>query len=102
MVNMNLLWRRILLTGVSVAAAAALNAQPKPTVEFDVASIKPNKSTSRGSSINDSRGMWRATNVTVRSLLINAFDVLPEQIVGAPSWTESDAFDIEAKADFDP
>ena len=81
--------------------APYLAAQPVAPVEFDVVSIKPNKSGDNHSGTHDGHGTWRATNTTVKSILIRAFGVLPEQIVGAPAWVDSDAFDIEAKAEYD-
>jgi uncharacterized protein (TIGR03435 family) len=39
-----------------------------------------------------------ARQETVHSLIINAYGVLPYQIVGGPDWVKSDRFDIDAKA----
>ena len=83
--------------------AFQLPAQQRPSaVEFEVASIKPNKSNSNSSGIHNNDGSWRAENNTVKSLIVNAFDVLPEQITGAPAWIDSERFDIQAKYDKDP
>ena len=80
--------------------ALGLWAQPQqPAPEFDVISIKANKSAGTGGSTRSGRGLYRATNVTVKSIVMNAFDLLPDQLVGAPSWVESERFDIEAKSD---
>ena len=88
---------------VSLTFASQAGAQPPPApVEFEVASVKPNKSNSTSSGINTSKGLWRATNITVKNLLINAFEILPEQVVSAPSWIDSDRFDMEGKFEEDP
>ena len=79
-----------------------LGAQTLAAQEFEVASIKPNKSSGNNSGIHNSNGLWRANNITVKSLMINAFEVLPEQIAGAPSWIDSENFDIEARYETDP
>jgi uncharacterized protein (TIGR03435 family) len=71
-------------------------------VEFDVVSVKPNKSNSDESGTSGHKGLWRATNVTVKNLIQNAYQVLPDQIVGAPAWIDSDRFDIEGKYEEDP
>ena len=85
-----------------VPMAALLSAQQQPAkVEFDVASIKPNKSDSNSSSMNDSDGYWRCVNTSVKSIFLNAFDVLPEQIVNAPAWVDSERFDIQARYEKD-
>ena len=85
-----------------VLAGLRLCAQTPAAAEFEVASIKPNKSASGGVSIHHSDGLWRATNISVKTLLQNAYDVLPEQVQGAPTWIESERFDIEAKFEVNP
>src|SRR5262245_15090674 len=83
-------------------AAVTMNgqtAQPS-NPQFEVASIKPNKS-------GDGRvmlgvqpgGRFTATNVPLRLLIRNAYQLQDFQIVGAPSWIASDRFDIVAKAE---
>jgi uncharacterized protein (TIGR03435 family) len=74
----------------------AAPAQP----QFEVASIKANKS-------GDGRvmlgfqpgGRFNATNVTLRLLIRNAYQLQDFQIVGGPSWMTDDHFDIVAKAE---
>ena len=73
-----------------------LAAPQSSAVAFDVISIKPNKNDSAGQSIGGDGGGWRATNVTAKDVILNAYEILPEQIVGAPSWFDSDRFDIQA------
>ena len=76
-----------------------VGAQTPATPAFEVASVKPNKS-------GDGRvmfglqpgGRFNATNVTLRMLLRQAFNVQESQIVGGPDWMTSDRFDIVAKA----
>jgi uncharacterized protein (TIGR03435 family) len=79
-----------------------LVAQQPASVEFEVVSVKPNKSTYDGMRIDGDNGMWRATNITPKSLIINAYEILPDQIVGAPAWIDSEHFDIEGKYQEDP
>lgn len=43
-------------------------------------------------------GRFNATNVTMRMLLRQAFNVQEFQIVGGPDWMTSDRFDVVAKA----
>src|SRR6188508_2982567 len=72
------------------------SAQPNP--QFEVASIKPNKS-------GDGRvmlgvqpgGRFTATNVPLRLLIRNAYQLQDFQIVGGPSWIADERFDIVAK-----
>jgi uncharacterized protein (TIGR03435 family) len=77
-----------------------------PTPRFDVASIKSYKSDhigwQYGYSITDPpyEGIFQATDVTVRKLVEMAYGVQHSWLIqGAPSWLNSEAFDIQAKAD---
>jgi uncharacterized protein (TIGR03435 family) len=73
-----------------------LSAQQPP--QFDVASVKPNKSADNRVMIGmQPGGRFTATNVSARQLITNAYRVQPFQIVGGPSWIETDRFDIAAK-----
>jgi uncharacterized protein (TIGR03435 family) len=78
----------------------ATQSQPSSTerLTFDAASIKPAKPGNMGSQIRDQPGgRFTATNMSLKTLMTLAFNVQPFQIVGSPSWLESDRYDIEAK-----
>ena len=75
---------------------------PQAAPVFDVAAIRVNKTDLSGhshiiSSPYDSH--FRATNVSLKSLLQWAFVIPDTRIVGGPSWLGSTKFDIGAKAD---
>ena len=83
--------------------ASALSAQvvksdgPKP--QFEVATVRPNKSGESGASLGPRPGgRLNGTNQTARNLIRNAFNVQPYQLIGGPDWMDSDRFDIVAKA----
>ncbi len=84
---------------IGVLFDPSLRAQTPPNTAFEVASVKPNKS-------GDGRvmlgmqpgGRFNATNVPLRLLLRQAFNVQDFQIVGGPDWLGSDRFDVVAKA----
>ena len=72
---------------------------PAARPEFEVASIKPNTSGTRMvriSGVGTSR--FVATNVTVRMLIAFAYDLKNFQISGGTTATDSDRYDVEAKA----
>ena len=77
----------------------SLTAQAPAGQAFEVASVKPNKS-------GDGRvmlglqpgGRFTATNIPLRMLVRQAFNVQDFQIVGGPDWMQSDRFDVIAKA----
>jgi len=76
------------------AQAPASGGQAEP--QFEVASVKPNNSGSgRSSSSMPTAGTYRAVNLSLHELLIDAFGVRAFQIAGAPDWSER--FDIQAK-----
>jgi uncharacterized protein (TIGR03435 family) len=96
------------LSALAVALAipmrtAAIGAQPPqtaaPAPAFEVASIKPNNSGDGRVMLGNQPGRFTATNVTLRMLIRNAYQLQDFQISGGPSWLNSDHFDIVAKID---
>ena len=66
---------------------------------FDVASIKRNESQeARSQLILEPTGRVTATNVSLRTVLKNIYHTQDFQIVGGPSWIDSQRFDIAAIA----
>ena len=64
---------------------------------FEVASVKPNKSGDRGSRIGMSpNGRFTATNVTLKQMVTTAYNLRNFQVIGGPSWFDTDHFDIVA------
>jgi len=75
-----------------------VTAQSPPTPKFDVTSVKRN--TAGGPMrIFNAPGNFNAANIPVTQLIRMAYQMQDFQIVGAPSWANSDRFDIEAKFD---
>jgi uncharacterized protein (TIGR03435 family) len=71
--------------------------------QFEVASVKPNASGDGKVMIQaQPNGRFTATNVTLRILIRNAYQLQEAQVVGGPSWLDEDRFDIVAKADGEP
>lgn len=67
---------------------------------FEVASIKPNASNDHRVMIRmQPGGRFSATGMSARMLITQAFDIREFQVIGAPGWTDSDHFDINAKAE---
>jgi uncharacterized protein (TIGR03435 family) len=66
-----------------------------PVLSFDVASVKENTSVSDASSISGPLpGRFRIANTPLRFILLYAFQVLDNQLIDAPGWTESARYDI--------
>lgn len=84
---------------IYIALAFALSAAAQRPA-FEVASIKPGNPDSRmlRSAITPG-GNLRAENVTVRTLMEDAYRMLPFQLSGGPGWIDDDHFEILAKGD---
>jgi uncharacterized protein (TIGR03435 family) len=63
--------------------------------EFEVASVKPNKSISYNSSFRTDKGTLTATNVSLRQLIVNAYAIEDYQVEAA-DWIGSERFDVSA------
>ena len=91
----------MLLAAVGSVTAAGLAAHtpqaPPPALAFEVASIKPNNSGDGRVMMQNQPGRFVATNITLRLLIRNAYQVQDFQITGGPNWLGSDHFDIIAK-----
>lgn len=94
--------RLLVIAGLGVAVGLGARAQQTPPAgpAFEVASVKPNNSgDGRVMFANQPGGRFTATNVTLKLLIRNAYQLQDFQIVGGPSWINSDHFDIVAKAE---
>jgi len=113
--------RKILLTAAALVAFAApvtvglLTATPSraqtssdnsgASAKFESVSIKPsviNTPTYAGGNLHMVRMMvgpagFSARNVTLRSLIQEAYGVQANQVLGGPEWLDTTAFDIEGK-----
>src|SRR5258708_438456 len=81
---------------LSLLVSAPLSLAQAPA-EFEVASVKLNKSGTGNVSLNSSTGRFAATNVTLRNLITYAYDVRDHQLSGGPNWLNSERYDIAAK-----
>src|SRR5580658_4432802 len=62
---------------------------PVPAYEYEVVSIKPNKSTDFPNATTGDDG-FTVTNIPLLPLLYTAFGVGRDQIAGAPDWLNSE------------
>ena len=100
--------RAALLAALALAAlmSAPLPAQtpvggPAAKLEFEVASVKPNKSGDRRNRRISAPpgGRFEVVNLPLRTLIRLAYPIQTYQIVGGPSWMDSDMFDVSARID---
>ena len=88
--------------GQSAAAAAATGtaaSTPLPKFDYDVVSIKPNKSGSLIPGGRQSDVGIDVSNFPLVYLIQGAFGVGADRIVGLPGWVSTERFDINAKMD---
>ena len=83
-----------------IALLAALIVAQAP-LAFDVASIKPNTSgeARQGVRFYPPSDRVVVTNLTLRGLIRNAYQLQDDEVAGGPSWLDSDHFDIVANSD---
>ena len=105
-------WRAAIIfvaAGVLAAAVGPLRAQTTQIVAaqnapaFDVVSIRESKSGEPRQTIRREPGGRIVTNnFPLRNLIINAYGLQPQQLVGAPDWIDSARYDITAMASVEP
>jgi uncharacterized protein (TIGR03435 family) len=89
------------LLASAVAAAPAL-AQTDTRPSFAVATIKKNTTGADAQSMRlQPGGRLVVTNQPLRRLVLFAYSLQPQQLIGGPAWLDSDRFDIVAQADGD-
>lgn len=73
----------------------AVDANPS----FEVATIKPTKPGGPGPAFLVRGNRFQTLGTTLNEIIGFAFDVHPKQLIGAPDWTGTEKFDIEAQPD---
>jgi uncharacterized protein (TIGR03435 family) len=90
----------IAMVGGAIESRVRAQSPQTPAPTFEVASIKPNNSgDGRVMMQQQPGGRFTATNIPLRLLIRNAYQLQDFQIVGAPSWINSERYDIVAKAE---
>ncbi len=89
----------VLWSSVFVIALAFGQSTDGP--RFEVATVKPaspEEIQAGTSGIATGHGRATGTNVTLKRCIIGSYHLGPNQLIGGPSWIDSDRFHIEAKA----
>jgi uncharacterized protein (TIGR03435 family) len=87
----------VALTPMKAQSSATTPAANRKVPAYDVVSIKPNRTGSGNVSINTNDGIFDATNVSLKAMILNAYSLKEAQLFGLPKWGESTRFDIQAK-----
>jgi uncharacterized protein (TIGR03435 family) len=97
--------RVVILFGLGAMLALAINLPVRAqSTGFEVASVKPSNPNPTGPlggipTVLPALGRLTATNVTLRMLVMSAYQKQPFEIVGGPKWWNTDKFDINASAE---
>ena len=78
-------------------APAASPTAPVTVPSYDVVSIKPDRSDTGRVSIHIDDGNFDALNVSLKNLILSAYNLKGAQLFGLPKWGDSLHFDIKAK-----
>jgi uncharacterized protein (TIGR03435 family) len=87
----------MLLISITLVMPTFLAQTAKPS--FEAASIKLNPKSGSPSSLSVAGNRYRATGVTLRRLIMEAYNLRDWQLTGGPSWITTDQWDVEAVAD---
>jgi uncharacterized protein (TIGR03435 family) len=82
----------LILAAQQPAAPAAAANEPS----FEVASIKRNTSGEQFMRMGGPPGRFSVTNLPLRNLIIQAYQLQPTQLIGGPEWIATERFDINA------
>jgi uncharacterized protein (TIGR03435 family) len=83
---------------VSISGQVPAPVQPEAGAPaFEVASVKVNRSEPNTMSFGMPPGRFTATNMPLRMLIMQAYQLSNYQLVGGPNWLDTDRFDIVAK-----
>jgi len=85
----------LLVTGLLITLAGAFGQSPPA---FDVASVKPSPAWQPGmnNGMTQDPGRFTTAFITLRSLMVGAYNVTPWRVSGGPAWLDADGFDIVA------
>jgi uncharacterized protein (TIGR03435 family) len=83
--------RTIFLCLLTSSVALTASAQ-----EFEVVSVKPNKTADNSSHSHSDQGRLTATNLSLRQMIVMAYGIKDYQVEG-PAWIGTEHFDVAAK-----
>ncbi len=87
----------VLLSGLQSGNLRAQSA-PEGSDSFEVASIRPSHINGDRLSVEFPPDGFRATNVSLKELIQMAYGIVPEQLSGGESWTDSNMYTVLAKS----
>jgi uncharacterized protein (TIGR03435 family) len=86
----------VVVGAIVTASAQVRGVVPEATERFEVATIRPNKTSKGFEGLSPRPGSFSATGVTLQDLITFAYELQAFEIFGGPNWAASDRFDIAA------
>ena len=86
----------MLVAATANAVAFCQTRQPVPRPEFEVASIRPHASANNGAYVQALQGRLVMTNFSLKQLILFAYDVPNNQVLGVQPWMDSNHYDVQA------
>jgi uncharacterized protein (TIGR03435 family) len=94
---------RITVVLVTVVCAGPVWTAQQAGPAFEVATIKRSDPKARGFRYGTQPGgRWVMENISIATLIRDAYPVQVRELVGAPDWVRSELYSVNAKADGDP
>ena len=92
-----------LVVGVLTGVLLAAGQEPSTPVVFEVAAVRPNTSGQIAAQIEETPGgRYTAINASLRILILRAYEIPDNQLIGAPDWTRNERFDVNATLGQEP
>ena len=88
--------KKLALWFAMLALLPAQTPGPQKKAEFEAASIHP--ATDDGDhDLDTDKGLFRTHNLTLKRLIATAWEIDSAQVLGGPSWIDSDTWDVTAR-----
>jgi len=86
---------------ITVGSVSTAPGRAQSRLAFEVASVKPSTPGGPGGGIRPMPGgqTYIATNIPMRLMMMSVYRISDSQIVGEPSWMDTERWDVEAKAE---
>jgi uncharacterized protein (TIGR03435 family) len=90
---------RTTLAAILTGAVSVLSAQVAPNgPAFEVASVQRNESGTLYGGVGLRPGGYAATNALLRTMIVHAYRLKRNQVLGGPAWIDAERFDVQARA----
>jgi bla regulator protein blaR1 len=94
------LWHRPTVLAQTTPPTSQAQAADGSVPAFDVVSIKPHRADDPHTSFGARADGYSATNVSLKWMIWTAYEIrMPDLILDAPGWADSERFDVTAKMD---